>query len=74
MRKFVRSIKARGGSGKLYNVLEYVDQIDVTSKDSAGPEFLDGMRSLLLSDGRHVNFVTEDEFQIVGGEAIRKVD
>lgn len=73
MEKFVRSIRAKGDSGREYEVREYVDKIEVSVKGEPA-QYIDGQRSLRLASGGRCNFIEDGVFEIVStGEKIRKV-
>tara|TARA_R100000365_G_scaffold3600_1_gene12559 strand:- start:3507 stop:3731 length:225 start_codon:yes stop_codon:yes gene_type:complete len=74
MRRETARFKARAADGKIYTVVEYTNMI--RSRPISGPaEEVAGSKSLLLTDGRHVNYEDEDTFEIVvTGETLKRVD
>lgn len=73
MRKEIRRLQARGTSGVTYTVVEYQNFTRFTPISGA-PQDVPGSKALLLSDGRHVNFIDSETFKIVAtGEVIKAV-
>lgn len=65
--------KATSDNGTVHTVIEY-QAIEVFRPISGPSTRLKGVRSLYLSDGRAVNYIDADTFQIVDtDEVIRKV-
>lgn len=68
----INRFKARSDSGSVYTVVEYQTIIHFEGLSSGGS--MKGTKSLVLSDGRHVNYIDENTFKIVAtDEIIRKV-
>ena len=67
--------RAKNENGKEYIIIEYGEEIDVTSFDSGGKrEYIPGLRRLATSNGLSVNQINPETFQIVStGETVRKV-
>lgn len=60
-----------GDDGQTYTVIEYQDFIDASSRD--GEEWLPGLKWLELPNGRKLNFISDDTFQVVStGVIVRK--
>lgn len=74
MRKEVNRYRCRGEDGSEYTVIER--QTFTNFRPMSGPsQNVGGALDWILSDGRDVNFVDDDTFQILDtDEVIRKID
>lgn len=56
---------AKGTDGQIYTVVESTEFVDVTTLESKGPEWLEGLKAYRLSGGGAVNRHSDLEFSIV---------
>jgi hypothetical protein len=52
-------------NGTPYDIVEYTEFFDLSAFDHPH-QSLPGLKAYRLADGRHVNRISDDEFQIVG--------
>jgi hypothetical protein len=74
MRKEIGRHDCRGDSGRQYTVVEYQNYRRFQPLNGPAQD-VPGTKELFLSDGRDVNFIDENTFQIVlTDEIVRKID
>jgi hypothetical protein len=71
MEKFVGRFKARGADGRVEEIFEYVALLDDTSFDRPDAPPIEGLGRLQTADGRHVNRLSPDEFEVLDVEPFR---
>jgi hypothetical protein len=71
MEQMIAAHQMRADDGTEYEVFEFQEYQDASTFDGEGS--IKGLKSLRLSNGRHVNWIDDDTFQIVGsGTIIRR--
>jgi hypothetical protein len=56
---------AVAADGSAYNILEWTEFHDVNSMSSTHREWQAGMKALTLRSGEHVNYLGDDEYEVV---------
>lgn len=64
MEKHIRTFSVVDGQGNRFELDEYQEFRDVTTKDSAAREYMPGMKRLHLRGRGHVNFIDENTFEV----------
>lgn len=62
--KLVRTIEATDADGNRYTIHEY--QEIMVADSMQGKARINGHKRLVTSDGKHVNYVDEDTFKVLG--------
>ena len=66
--------KVRTSDGTIYDAVVVQDRIDDTSMGDAQKSFIYGLKTLMLEDGRVMNRIDNETFQIVeSGEKVTRV-
>lgn len=71
MERLIARHQMQSDDGTRYEVLEYQEFLDAGTKD--GPDWVPGLKRLVLANGRHLNHIDDDTFQIVvTGQIVRR--
>jgi hypothetical protein len=69
-----KRFQAKSDTGKIYTIIEFQDEIDMTHHQSEGDDLIPGLKFLETSDGIKVNYIDPETFKIFDtGEIIRKI-
>ena len=73
MKDITERFRVRAASGALYDAVVLQERISQTTLDTQ-PKFTYGLKEFVLSDGRHLNVIDAENFQIVeSGEKVARV-
>jgi hypothetical protein len=64
MEREIDKFYAESKDGEAYLVIEYEKIVEFNALGSRRTQFAGGPRRLVLADGRHVNQISENEFEI----------
>jgi hypothetical protein len=71
MLRLIGRYVARSDNGQTYQVNEYQEFVDASTKD--GSDWIPGMKYCELSDGSKVNYVDDETWKTLDGTIIRRV-
>lgn len=63
--------QVRDEKGRVYEIIYFIEQIDVTTLDDTTRQWEDGMGRLQLSTGGAVNMISDSEYDLVSLGGIR---
>lgn len=73
IKKKTNEFKTQSPDGKTVMIYEFTEFLDAGSFENPN-ERVEGLKSFQTADGKHVNFISEDEYKIVEtGVILRRV-
>jgi hypothetical protein len=64
MQKITAKFRLRSANRSIHEAVLLQDQIDTTTSEDAGRQYVDGAKEYRLADGRHLNCIDEYTFEI----------